>query len=334
MSENKQLQLLDILGIPFKSNNNPYINNNNNNSHENLIFSHKEKTLIYSLGSNIIDYNLKKDSKTFLQYFSSNISLFKFINSSENILLIITNSSFPILSIWQIPSFIGIYSQEITTQDNFEVGEIFLERINPITYLILITSKNNNSDNFLYSFNLSEKAKFDLTLFCKLKNIVTKITGFGIFYNTNIIVFLMSHNLQYYNIDFKNGKYILIKNINLSFKLKENTMRISTVNNLLCVLTSNGNCLIYDQNGENRTTVNPLGQEYFTTCEFCDDSLCIGTSHGNVYVYNIYGFKLKYMINYNDFPNIKTLSLISPINNHNLMNTKYVYGNVSLRPHG
>ena len=90
MEENKQLQLLDVLGIPLNSDN--YTNCN-------ILFSHKEKSLIYSLGSNIIYYNLKKDSKTFLQYFSSNIALLKFINDSENILLIITNSSFPILSI-------------------------------------------------------------------------------------------------------------------------------------------------------------------------------------------------------------------------------------------
>ena len=311
MEENKHLQLLDVLGIPsIPKDNTPF----------NILFSHKEKTLTYSLGSNIIHYNLKKDSKTFLQYFSSNISLLKFINDSETILLIITNSSFPILSIWQIPSFIGIYSQEITTQPNFETGEIFLEKINPITYLILITSKNNNSDNFLYSLNLSQNGKFDLNFFGKLKYIITKINGFNVFYNTDEIVFLMSHNLQYYSIDLKNEKCIQKKNINFSFKLKENTVRISPLNDLLCVLTTKGNCLIYDQNGVNKPTINPLGQECFSTCEFCGNSLCLGTSHGNVYVYNIYGFHLKYMISYIDISNIKNLSLINKNNNTNNIN--------------
>ena len=324
MEENKQLQLLDVLGIPLISN----INTNNNNNQNNIIFNHKEKSLIYSLGSNIIYYNLKKDSKTFLQYFCSNIGLLKLINDSDNILLIITNSSFPILSIWQIPSFIGIYSREITTQSNFEVGQIFFEKINSITYLILITSKNNNSDNFLYSLNVLKNGKYDITFFGKLKYIITKITGFNIFYNSNHIVFLMSHNLQYYTIDLKNEKCILKKNINFSFKLKENSIRISKINNLLCVLTTKGNCLIYDQNGINKPTINPLGQECFTTCEFCENSLCLGTSHGNIYVYNIYGFKLKYMIRYNDISSIKTLSLINKndINNQNNKN-KYISNN-------
>ena len=58
MEENKHLQLLDVLGIPsIPKDNTPF----------NILFSHKEKTLTYSLGSNIIHYNLKKDSKTFLK---------------------------------------------------------------------------------------------------------------------------------------------------------------------------------------------------------------------------------------------------------------------------
>jgi hypothetical protein len=320
MEENKQLQLLDVLGIPIR------LNHYNN---QNIIFAHNEKCLIYSLGSNIIHYNLKKDSKTFLQYFSSDISLLKFINNSENILLAITKSSFPILSIWQIPSFLGIYSEEIVTQDNFEVGDIFFEQINPINYLILITSKCNNSDNFLYSLNLLKNGKFNLNFFGKLKYIITKINGFNIFYNSNDIVFLMNHNIQYYTIDLKNEKCLLKKNINFSFKLKENSLRISKLNNVLCVLTVKGNCLIYDQNGNNKTTISPLGQECFTTCEFCDNTLCLGTSHGNIYAYNIYGFQLKYMINFNDISNIKYLSLINKnnIKYNNIINNKYITNN-------
>ena len=326
MEENKQLQLLDVLGIPFASNKN--INNNsvNNNNHENIIFSQKEKSLIFSLGSNIIHYNLKKDCKTFLQYFSSNISVLKFISELENILLVITSSSFPLVSIWQTPSFQCIYSQELTTQDDFQVGQIFFEKINPITYLILITSQNNNINNFLYTLNLSKNGNFDISFIGKLKYIITKICGFGSFYNSNNIAFLMNYNLQYYSIDFKVGKCIMKKNINFSFKLKENTLKISKINNMLCVITEKGNCLIYDQNGENRTTINPLGQECFTSCEFCDDSLCFGTSHGNVYVYNIYGFNLRYMISYNDIAIIKNMSLIN-VNNNMTQNNKYIKDN-------
>ena len=103
IDENKHLQLLDVLGIPLKQ---------NNNRTENIIFSHKDKSLIYPLGSNIILYNLKKNSKTFLQYFTSNILSLKYIQDDLNILVLISdNSPFPVLSIWKVPSFQGIYSQ-------------------------------------------------------------------------------------------------------------------------------------------------------------------------------------------------------------------------------
>ena len=111
MEENKHLQLIDTQGVPFHSK----LNNNT------IIFSHQKQSLIYSLGSNIIYYNLPKNSKTFLQYFSSDISLLKFLDNSDNILLIITNAQRPILSLWYIPSFIGIYSQEISTGINFQL---------------------------------------------------------------------------------------------------------------------------------------------------------------------------------------------------------------------
>ena len=104
VDEDKNLQLLDVLGIPFSQ---------NNIRTKNIIFSHKNKSLIYNLGSNIVLYNLKKDSKTFLQYFSSNILSLKYIQDDLNILIVISdNNPFPILSIWKVPSFQGIFSQE------------------------------------------------------------------------------------------------------------------------------------------------------------------------------------------------------------------------------
>ena len=278
MDENKQLQLLDVVGLPTNT----------------IAFSHKEKTLIYSLGSNIIHYNLKSDSKTFLQYLQNDIAILKFLDENEKELLVIDKSTFPVLSIWELPSFRGIHSQEIITQDRFEVSKIFFEKMDRTTFLILITSVNNI--NFLYTFHLLENNKFEIKLFNKLNNIVTQIKGFKVFYNSNDIVFIMNTNLQYYYIDFQHNKCLLKKNFNYSFKLLENSLRLSTDVNLLCFLTTKGNCLIYDQNGNNKPTINPPGPECFTTCDFFGDSLCFGSSHGNIYVYSIYEWNLKYKI--------------------------------------
>ena len=87
IDEDKHLQLLDVQGILLSQ---------NNNQTKNIIFSHKDKSLIYNLGSNIVLYNLKKNLKTFLQYFSSDILSIKYIKDDLNILVIISdNKPFP-----------------------------------------------------------------------------------------------------------------------------------------------------------------------------------------------------------------------------------------------
>ena len=295
--EDKNLQLLDVLGIPLSL---------KNNDTKNIIFSHKDKSLIYTLGSNIIRYNLKNDSKIFLQYFTSNILVLKQIqNENLNILIIISdNKPLPILSIWKIPTFQGIYLQELVIPNDLEFDKIYLEQINSNTLLILIINKNDYA-HFLYILNILNNTKFEVQFFGKIKGVLPKIIGFSCFYRTNDIAFIMKYNLQIYSIDLYKTNYTLIKNINFSFPLKENSLTTSIINNFSSILTEKGNCLIYDNNGMNNSTINPIGQELFIYSQFCDTSLCLSTSKGNIYVYNIYGFVLKYIIDNEDILNIK-----------------------------
>ena len=95
--ENEQLSLLDILGFPSNQ----------------MLFNPLSKSIIYSLGSNIISYNLISNSKTFVQYLTSEIILLKFLDESTNILLTIDNSSLPLLCLWELPLFRQIYFREI-----------------------------------------------------------------------------------------------------------------------------------------------------------------------------------------------------------------------------
>jgi hypothetical protein len=67
-NDNNNLQLLDIIGT----------------SKNNLLFSSLDDYLIYSIGSNIIFHNLRKNTKTFLQnYYKTDISTYKFIDIKE-----------------------------------------------------------------------------------------------------------------------------------------------------------------------------------------------------------------------------------------------------------
>ena len=311
IDENKHLQLLDVLGIPLKQ---------NNNRTENIIFSHKDKSLIYPLGSNIILYNLKKNSKTFLQYFTSNILSLKYIQDDLNILVVISdNSPFPVLSIWKVPSFQGIYSQELIFKTDFNFENIYMEQLNTYTLIILFINKTE-AEHYLYVLNILNDMKFEINFFGKIKNVLPKIIGFGTFYRNNEIVFLMKHNIQIYSLDLFKAKNTLKKNVNLSFQLKANSLNISKIANYLGVLTERGNCLIYDNSGINSSTINPIGPDIFFSCQFCERSLCLSTNYGNIFVYNIYGFILKYMIKYEYLMDIKKYSLINPSYNNRYSN--------------
>ena len=67
--DNNQLQILDIVGIPTNK----------------LLYSSYNDTLVYSIGSNIIFYNLQKNTKTFLQYSTKNEILALKLSTKKNI---------------------------------------------------------------------------------------------------------------------------------------------------------------------------------------------------------------------------------------------------------
>ena len=304
MEEDKHLQILDILGIPLS---------NDINKNENIIFSHKESSLIYTYGSNIIRYDLKNNSKTFLQYFTTNIISVKYLRDNLNILIVISDSDpSPVLSIWKIPSFQGIFSQELIINNEFEIDNIYIEQFNSSTLIILFVNKNDN-EHYLFVLTILNEEKFEINYFGTIKNILPKVIGFGSFYKSNEIAFLMNYNIQLFSIDLYKTQYSLKNNINFSFKLKENSLIISKITNFLSVLTEKGNCLIYDNNGINFSNINPIGQEIFTCSKFCEKVLCLGSSIGNIYIYNIYGFILKYIIKNEDILNIKNFSLINKV---------------------
>ena len=308
IDEDKHLQLLDVQGIPLSQ---------NNIQTKKIIFSHKDKSLIYNLGSNIVSYNLSKNLKTFLQYFSADILSIKYVQDDLNILVIISDDKpFPILSIWKFPSFQGIFSQELIFNNNFRFENVYIEQLNTYTLIILIMNKTE-TEHYLYVLNILNDFKFEINFFGKIKNILPKIIDFGCFFRNNEIVFLMKHNLQIYSLDLYKAQNTLKKNINFSFKLKSNSLDICKIMNFLAILTEKGNCLIYDNNGNNTSNIIPIGQEMFVSSQFCEKNLCLSTTKGNIYIYNIFGFILKYMINGVDILSFKKFSLINNINSNN-----------------
>jgi len=289
--EESQLTLLDVLGFPS----------------EHMLFSSISKTLIYTLGSNIIHYNLATNSKTFIQYLSNEILLLKYLDKQEKLLLTIDKSPSPLVCIWELPSYTQIYTQgiKISPHNKFSIANIFLEQINPEIYLILITS--DIGINYLYTLKNQNESnnKYSISIFKKLFGIREMIYGFKAFYNSNDIILILQKSLLYYNIDLENESFYEKLRIDFPFGIINNSLCISKDVNLVAFLTTKGSCLIYDQNGNIKPPIKPYGQEFFTSCEFAEDKICIGTNHGKVYIYSIYDNKPIYYIHYKSIIKIR-----------------------------
>ena len=314
----EKFQLLDSIGMP------------NNN----LIFSSLNDILVYSIGSNVIIYNLRKNTKTFLQYYyKSEISTFKFLDSKEQLLLIINKSSHPLLSIWKLPYLEEIFSQEIFFERNFNYSDIYVEKLYSNLFIIIIAAIDCNILFLLKHENLTN---FRLEKMCQIPHLSTGIEDFRCFYDDIYLIFILNNNLLYYLIDSKkiflpkknnyNNDQEIIKlyqRYSFPFNLKKNSLRIANKLGLIFFLTTKGNCLIYNKKGENKASINPLNKgENFTSIYLDENSLCLGSDMTKIYIYDLdynnNNFKLKYFIKEQTLLNIKLNFQLNNDNNKNI----------------
>ena len=179
--EENSLQLLDILGC----------------SSNNLSFSSFNKILIFSSGSYIVYYNLKTDTKTFIQYHQDEICLVKFIDESQHYMVSIDKNSSPLLTLWDIPSFNCLFSINIKTRPSFHVNSIYLEQIKKDNFIILITSIDCN---LIYELTIQNEI-CNIEFINHISNIQNMIYSFKIFYNSNDMVIMLKDAIQFYTIN-------------------------------------------------------------------------------------------------------------------------------------
>ena len=289
--EENSLQLLDILGC----------------SSNNLSFSSFNKILIFSSGSYIVYYNLKTDTKTFIQYHQDEICLVKFIDESQHYMVSIDKNSSPLLTLWDIPSFNCLFSINIKTRPSFHVNSIYLEQIKKDNFIILITSIDCN---LIYELTIQNEI-CNIEFINHISNIQNMIYSFKIFYNSNDMVIMLKDAIQFYTINTIQKKITLKYNINFPFVLVKNSLRVSPIVNIIAFITEKGHCLLYDQNGNSKPSIIPFDQDNFTSCEFSGDSLCCGTSNGTIYCYNIYEYKMKFYIDRNSLIESKEKHLLN-----------------------
>ena len=246
-----------------------------------------------------------------MKYFSKNeISIFKFIDPKEQILLTIDKSSIPLLCIWELPFFLEIYSQKIQFNLNFNLSNIFIEKINSNLFVIIISAIDCNLIYILKNHNYSN---FNLIKIGLIPDLPIEIEDFKCFYDDIYLLFLSNNSLYYYLLDiqnlYKNRKSDVVKLYNkivFPFKLVGNTLSVSNKRNILSFITSKGNCLIYNKIGDSIQFINPLDKKEIFTCNyFYGNSLCLGSNFSKIYIYHIVDFKIKYFIKDKILNNIK-----------------------------
>ena len=276
------------------------------------IFSSKENNLIYSISSNIFIHNIKNDSKRIINIKDKNkIIKMKYLDEDKNYLLTISKNKFPKINILSLnlneKNIITtyIYSKAIPIESNFFPSNIFIDRFRYNLFLIILTSIDKNILYFFHLTNINRNV-YDIIPFGKLQNLELEIIDFKCFYNDSLIICITRNSIIYYKLDLEKKICQFCNNIKFKFKILP-SLQIDRKNNLISVLSSSGECLIYDKEGNNISNIKcPVHKENFVFFLFSNfnNSLCLSTNNGNIFIYkidyynNTYVLKVKNYIKY------------------------------------
>ena len=181
--------------------------------------------------------------------------------------------------------------------------------------MIILSGINKN---ILYFFHITNMAnnQYSLIPIGKLQKIDIEIIDFKCFYNTDVLICSTRNSLLYYKINLENQACSLYKTVQFHISIKPKTLKIDRKNLLISIITSKGDCLIYDKEGNNISEIKcPLNnKEHFIFNIFSEfnNSLCLSTNNGNIFIYNIeltnyeeeYNFKIKKFIKYSNLVQI------------------------------
>ena len=285
----------------------------------NCLYSPDNNIMIYSISSNIVIYDLSTDTKKIINNKNKSIiSNIKYLDKEKNIILTINKGQLPIINILSLNININntfIYSKIIPVEENFNVSNIFIDRFRYNLFLIILSGINKN---ILYFFHITNMAnnQYSLIPIGKLQKIDIEIIDFKCFYNTDLLICSTRNSLLYYKINLENQACSLYKAVQFHISIKTKTLKIDRKNLLISIITSKGDCLIYDKEGNNITEIKcPLNnKEHFIFNIFSEfnNSLCLSTNNGNIFIYNIelpnyeddFNFKIKKFIKYSNIVQI------------------------------
>ena len=280
----------------------------------NCLYSSDKNTLIYSVSSTIVKYNLSNNNQKIINNkYKSIISNIKYFDKDKNMLLIINKSQFPIINIISINNKdiemknSVIYSKIIPVEENFNISNIFIDRFRYNLFLILLSSINKNILYFFHLNNISNN-QYSLIAIGKMQKLDMEIVDFKSFYNTDLIICTTRNTIIYYKMNLESQICSLYKKVQFHLSIKSKSLKIDRKNGFISIITSKGDCLIYDKEGNNISQIKcPFNnKEYFVFNIFSEfnNSLCLVTNNGNILIYEIqyknreeeYNFKVKILI--------------------------------------
>ena len=159
-------------------------------------YNNYTNSLIYSLGSNVIYYDLKTNRKTFIE-FSQNekIILLKFVGDLKQFIISIDYNLN--LIIYLEENFEKLFSKNIfiINETNFQIEKIFLEKfIEKNKFLLCLSSKQTN---IIYYLNI-EYNNFNIQFLSNYNNNNNFLLDFKIFFNTFNLIFAFKNNINFF----------------------------------------------------------------------------------------------------------------------------------------
>jgi len=301
-TKNHNLQLINTTVIP---------------KYYNCIYSSNENTLIYPNSSYIIIHNLSIDTKKIINNSDNQkIIKIKYLDKDNKFLLVITKNDFHKINTINILSLnsyninnnqnMYLFSKIIPVEQNFSASNIFIDRFRYNLFLIILS---NIEKNILYFFHITNinSNKYDIIPFKKLDNLDLEIIDFKCFYNDSLLICITRNSIVYYKINLEKKLCTYYNSKKFQYKLLPNSLKIDRKNELIAFISSNGESLIYDKEGNNISNIRcPIYKEYFNFILFSDynNSMCLSTNNGNIFIYKIdyyndtFVFKVKNYIKY------------------------------------
>ena len=292
-------------------------------------YNNYSNSLIYSLGSNVIYYDLKTNRKTFIE-FSQNekIILLKFVGDLKQFIITIDNNLN--LIIYLEENFEKLFNKNIfvINETNFQIEKIFLEKfIEKNKFLLCLSSKQTN---IIYYLNI-EYNNFNIQFLSNYNNNNNFLLDFKIFFNTFNLIFAFKNNIQYFSVNLENKKLILNFNYNFSnFNIIENSIKIHNNLNLLTLINNFGFILFFDRNGNFKNQISPFNQnEIFIFNEFYNNFLFAATLN-KIFVFNVQNSnEIEFVINNNnEFLSIQEKFLLNQT--QKITNSKNFQNNIKI----